>query len=77
MHPAPENCNAPQMFLYISVRTALRLEARTNGQMVVNRNAKDAAKTLLAAHRGVTMKPRAKAAEVLAEFEKHFGPNLP
>jgi hypothetical protein len=77
MHPAPENCNPPQMFLYIAVRSALRIEARTNGAMVVNRNAKDSAKTLLEAHRGIKMKPRAKAVEILAEFEKHFAPHLP
>jgi hypothetical protein len=77
MHPAPENCNPPELFLYVAVRSALKFEVQTEGRMVINKNAKASAITLLNAYRGTNLKPRAKASEVYALFCEHFGPFLP
>jgi hypothetical protein len=77
MHPAPENCNPPELFLYVAVRSALKFEVKTEGRMVLNKNAKASAITLLNAYRGTSLKPKAKVTEVYALFCEHFGPHLP
>ena len=77
MHPAPENCNVCELVAYSVIRSALKFEVKTNGQMVLNKNAKPSAIALLNAHRGTNLKPKAKTAEVYALFCEHFGPYLP
>jgi hypothetical protein len=77
MHPAPENCNICELVAYSVIRSALKFEVKTNGQMVLNKNAKASAIALLNAHRGTALKPKAKAPEVYALFCEHFGPYLP
>jgi hypothetical protein len=72
-----QNCNICELVAYSVIRSALKFEVKTNGQMVLNKNAKPSAIALLNAHRGTALKPKAKTAEVYALFCEHFGPYLP
>lgn len=77
MHPAPQDCTPPELFLYSATRTYLRLEARTDGRMSMSKAARPNALLLLEVHAGVKLPKRVKATELYAKFEEAFGKYLP
>lgn len=77
MHPAPQNCSVTELFLYSATRVYLKTEVRSEGHLVMSKNARPNAITLLNAHAGTSLKKSAKAKEVLDLFDLHFGQYLP
>ena len=77
MHPAPQNCNPPELFLYSATRTYLRLEAQTDGRMKMSKAARPNALLLLEVHAGVKLGKRVSPKELYEKFNEAFGKYLP